>query len=121
MKNAVNHCELPVTDLERAALGYEILIGKKLRRETFGGLPYALFPHEEPGVSAALVQDPKRTPGGGALVYLNADGELDAILARAERARMSVLLPKTAIGPEGFIAILRDTEGNTIGFNEQAT
>ena len=119
MKNAVNHCELPVTDLERAATSYELLLGKRLRREIFGGLPYALFPHEEPGVSAALVQDPRRSVGGGALVYLNADGELDAILARAEAAGMSIVLPKTAIGPEGFIALLRDTEGNTIGFNQQ--
>jgi predicted enzyme related to lactoylglutathione lyase len=119
MKNAINHCELTVTDMERAVLSYEILLGKKLRRESFGGLPYALFPHEEPGVRGALVQDPKRALGGGSLVYLNADGELDAILARAERARMSILLPKTAIGPEGFIALLRDTEGNQIGFNEQ--
>jgi len=119
MKNAINHCELPVIDMERAVASYEILLGKQLRREVFGGLPYALFPHEEPGVSAALVQDPKRMVGGGALVYFNADGELDAILARAERARMSVLVPKTSIGPEGFIALLRDTEGNQIGFNEQ--
>jgi predicted enzyme related to lactoylglutathione lyase len=120
MKNAINHCELPVLDIERAVASYELLLGKKLHREIFGGLPYALFPHEEPGVSAALVQDPKRTVGGGTLVYLNADGQLDAILARAERARMSVLLPKTAVGPEGFIALLRDTEGNQIGFNEPA-
>lgn len=121
MKNAINHFELPVIDMDRAVASYEILLGKKLRREIFGGLPYALFPHDEPGVSGALVQDPKRSVGGGTFVYLNADGELDAILARAERARMSVVLPKTPIGPEGFIALLRDTEGNTIGLNEQAT
>jgi len=69
----------------------------------------------------ALVQDPKRkVGGGGTIVYLNADGELDAIVARAERAGMSVLLPRTAIGPEGFIAILRDAEGNQVGFHQEA-
>ena len=121
MKNAINHFELPVRDMDRALACYETLLGAPLRRELFGGLPYALFPHEEPGVSGALVQDPKRSPGAGALVYLNAGTELDAILSRAERAGASVLLPKTAIGPEGSIALLRDTEGNTIGFNEPAT
>jgi predicted enzyme related to lactoylglutathione lyase len=119
MKNAINHFEIPVNDMERAARCYETLLGRKLRREIFGGLPYALFPHEEPGVSGALVCDPRRSVGGGVLVYLNADGELDAILERAERAGVAVVLPKTAIGPEGFIALIRDSEGNQVGFNEQ--
>lgn len=119
MKNAINHFEIPVVDSERAVRCYETLLGQKLRREIFGGLPYALFPHEEPGVSGALVCDPKRSIGSGMLVYLNADGRLDAILARAERAGASVVMPKTAIGPEGFIALVRDSEGNQVGFNEQ--
>ncbi len=118
MKNAINHFEIPVSDMERAVGCYETLLGHKLRREIFGGLPYALFPHEEPGVSGALVCDPRRSVGGGTLVYLNADGELDAILARAERAGASVVVPKTAIGPEGFIAVIRDSEGNQVGFNQ---
>lgn len=118
MKNAINHFEIPVRDMERAVTCYETLLGRKLRREVFGGLPYALFPHEEAGVSGALVCDPRRAVGGGTLVYLNSDGELDAILARADQAGASVIVPKTAIGPEGFIALIRDSEGNQVGFNE---
>lgn len=57
MKNALNHFEIAVRDLERAVRCYEFLLGTRLRRETFNGLPYALFPHEEPGVSGALVED----------------------------------------------------------------
>lgn len=121
MKNAVNHCEIPVADYERAIAFYEGVLGRRLRREVFGGLPYALFPHEEPGVSAALVHDPARKVGGGALVYLNAGGELDAILERARAAGATLVLPKTAIGPEGFIAVLEDSEGNRIGFNQART
>lgn len=118
MKNAIHHFELPVRDMERALACYETLLGTRLRRESFGGLPYALFPHDEPGVSGALVEDPKRSPGGGALLYLNATGQLDAILARAEQAGVKVVLPKTLLGPEGSIAIVLDTEGNTVGFND---
>jgi len=118
MKNAINHFELPVCDMDRAVACYETLLGTRMRRELFGGLPYAMFPHEEPGVSGALVQDPKRSPGGGTLVYLNAGGQLDAILARVEQARARLVLPKTSIGPEGSIAVVEDTEGNTVGFND---
>jgi predicted enzyme related to lactoylglutathione lyase len=118
MKNAINHFEIPVRDMERAVSCYETLLDTTLRRESFGGMPYALFPHDEPGVSGALVQDPKRAPGGGTLVYLNADGQLDAILARADRANATVTLPKTQVGPEGSIAIIVDSEGNSVGFND---
>ncbi|MGD0678364.1 MAG: VOC family protein [Polyangiaceae bacterium] len=117
MKHALNWFEIPVVDLDRAVACYEMLLGQELRRENFGGLPYAVFPHEEPGVGGALVQDPRRAPGAGTLVYLNADGRLDAILARAAKAQVSVVLPKTPIGPDGSIAILVDTEGNRVGFN----
>jgi predicted enzyme related to lactoylglutathione lyase len=117
MKNALNWFEIPVRDMDRAVASYEKLLGTKLRREAMGGLPYAVFAYEEPGISGALVQDPRRAPGRGALVYLNAEGELDAILSRAEEAKVSVVLPKTAIGKDGFIAIFADTEGNRIGLN----
>lgn len=121
MKNACNHFELAVHEMDRAVRAYETLLGRSLRREVFGGLPYALFPHEEPGVSGALVEDPRRAPGGDTLVYLNVDGELDAVLARASAAGMRVVLPKTAIGPEGSIAILCDTEGNRVGLHQSAS
>jgi predicted enzyme related to lactoylglutathione lyase len=117
MKHALTWFEIPVRDMDRAVASYERLLGTKFKRETMGGLPYAVFAYEQPGISGALVQDPKRTPGGGTLVYLNAEGELDAILARAEAAKVSVVLPKTAIGKDGFIAVFVDTEGNQVGLN----
>ncbi len=120
MKNALNWFEIPVRDLDRAAAFYETLLGAKLRREVFGDLPYGILPYAEPGVGGALVQDPRRTPGGGTLVYLNADGQLDAILARAAKAKATVALPKTAIGKDGFIAIVIDSEGNQLGFNSSS-
>jgi predicted enzyme related to lactoylglutathione lyase len=119
MKNALNWFEIPVRDMDRAVAFYEALLGARLRRDIFGGLPYALFPAEEPGVGGALVQDTKRTPGGGALVYLNAEGQLDALLARAAGSKTNVVLPKTPIGKDGFIAIVVDSEGNRIGFNSE--
>ena len=119
MKNAVNWFEIPVRDIDRAAHCYETLLARKLRRETFGGLPYGVFPFEPPGISGAIVQDPKRSPGASTLVYLNANGELDEILTRAPKAGASVLLPKTSIGKDGFIAIVVDSEGNHVGLSSE--
>jgi predicted enzyme related to lactoylglutathione lyase len=117
MRNALNWFEIPVLDIDRAAACYETLLGVKVRRETFGGMPYGILPHELPGVGGALVQDPRRPAGRGALVYLDADGRLDDILSRVETANASLVLPKTPIGRDGFLAIVIDTEGNRVGFN----
>ena len=117
MTNALNWFEIPVQDMDRAVRCYETLLGAKLHRDTFGGLPYGIFPYEKPGVSGALVQDPKRRPGAATLIYLNADGKLDEVLARVGKANATILLPKTEIGKDGFMAILVDSEGNHVGFN----
>ena len=117
MKDAINWFELPVLDLERAQKFYETVLATKLKTEIFGGLPNALFPAGE-GVGGALVKDPRRAPhASGALVYLNANGKLDACLGRVEAAGGKVLLPKTSIGDPGDIALVLDTEGNQIGLH----
>src|SRR5882672_7116886 len=121
MKNAINWFEIPVENMDRAVRCYEILLGEPLHRETMGnGMPYAILPHQPPGAGGALAGDPKRPRGQGVMIYLNAEGKLDAILARAEQASAKVILPKKQIGKDGFIAIIADTEGNHIGFNSES-
>ena len=47
----------------------------------------------------------------------NAEGRLDAIVGRVEQAGGKVEQPKTSIGEHGFIALIRDTEGNVVGLH----
>ena len=115
MTNTITWFELPVRDMARAVASYAALLDISLKAETFGGRPYAIFPYGGEGVSGALAQDDRLTPGAGAVVYLNAEGQLDAILARAAAAKVKVVLPKTHIGPPGYIALFLDTEGNQVG------
>jgi predicted enzyme related to lactoylglutathione lyase len=119
MKNAVTWFEIPVTDLDRAVRFYETVLAVPLARESFMNTPHAMFPFERPGgVGGALVRDEKRLPAaGGGLVYLDVSGKLDACLARVAAAGGTVLLPRTPIGDPGFIAQVRDTEGNTVGLH----
>jgi predicted enzyme related to lactoylglutathione lyase len=119
MKSALTWFEIPVRDMDRAVACYERLLGRPMKREVIDGNPYAVFPYEAPGTGGGLVQDAKRAPGGGTLVYLDVDGELDLVLSRAAAAGAKVVIPRTPIGPNGFIAVLVDTEGNSVGINSR--
>jgi predicted enzyme related to lactoylglutathione lyase len=119
MTHAINWFEIPTTDLDRASRFYESLLGISLKREqlTATDTPMAIFPGEQESVRGALIASPTRKPvGDGALVYLHAQ-DLDASLARLEKAGGSVVLPKTDIGEPGFIALVRDSEGNVVGLH----
>lgn len=118
MRNTLNWFELFVAEMPRAQAFYEQMLATKLRAEPFQGEPHALFTDD--GVAGALVLRQGRKPSAdGAVVYLNCNGTLDAALSRVEKAGGKIDMPKTDIGPPGFIALVRDTEGNTVGLHSE--
>jgi uncharacterized protein len=119
MQNAVNWFEIPAADFERAVTFYSTILGQPMRKDTFMGVPHGFFPADEAGVGGAVVFSPQAQPSDkGALVYLNAGGELDEMVSRAEAAGGKVAVTKTAIGQQGHFAVLIDTEGNRIGLHQ---
>ena len=118
--NAITWFEVPTTDITRAVGFYETLLGKKLT-EFPGEEPCFMFPSGEGSVAGALIHRPHHMPAtNGAMVYLNVDGELDNVLARAHKIEGTVQLPKTQIpGGYGFYACLLDSEGNHIGLHSR--
>jgi uncharacterized protein len=118
--DAANWFEIPTDDLERAAKFYEMLLDVKLRREMFSE-PYVLFPSSPKGVGGGLVQrDFQRPSDCGVLVYLNCDSGLDAAIARLnESGQGKLVLGKREVpGGFGWIACVRDTEGNHVALHE---
>ena len=121
--SVINWFEIPAADFDRARAFYEAMLDAQLfindQRETMGSM-LGIFPHEG-GVGGCLVHNPQYgyTPGDtGTLVYLRVAGGMEAALERAAAAGGEVLLPKTALGENaggGFVAWLRDTEGNKVG------
>jgi predicted enzyme related to lactoylglutathione lyase len=120
MKNAINWFEIPAKDFDRAKTFYETILGLTLevsptsRNERKEGY----FPTEGGGVGGGLVQGEGYEPSqNGALVYLNAGEDLGKALAKVEKAGGKIVVPKTSLGPNGFIALFIDTEGNKVAFH----
>jgi predicted enzyme related to lactoylglutathione lyase len=118
MNSPINWFEIPAVDLDRASRFWEAVLQTKLKRESAPGTEMAVFPHgerNEPG--GALVRRGGKPAAVGTCVYLDAKGDLDGALARAEKAGGKVAVPKTDIGPDGFFAIVLDSEGNAVGLH----
>ncbi|MFN8529838.1 MAG: VOC family protein [Anaerolineae bacterium] len=118
--NAVNWFEIPVQNMERAAAFYSALVGKPVNIGEFGGMPHGFLPSSEDGVGGALVVGPHLSAAGsgGVLVYLNANDDIDGALQRAQAAGGKIVMGKTAIPPQGYIAAIVDSEGNRVGLHE---
>jgi predicted enzyme related to lactoylglutathione lyase len=72
-------------------------------------------------IGGGLVEEEGYEPSQqGALVYLNGGEDLDVPLARVEAAGGKVILPKTSISPNGFMARFTDTEGNRVAFHSMS-
>lgn len=118
MKNAINWFEIPVSDLDRATRFYESILDTRLQRETMDGVELAMFPMDEKSVSGALAKADFLAPSAdGSVVYLNAEGIMDQAIAKAQKMGSTVFFPKTAIGENGFIAHISDSEGNKIALH----
>jgi predicted enzyme related to lactoylglutathione lyase len=126
MKNVISWFEIPVVEMPRAMRFYEQVLGSALKRELFAGVDIAVFSAEGGAVKGALRASAKqggfaRKPSAdGAIVYLDTSGKLEGALGRVASAGGEVVLGKTAIGPAGFMALVRDTEGNVIGLHDAA-
>ncbi|MGB0884037.1 MAG: VOC family protein [Flavobacteriales bacterium] len=121
--HAVSWFELPVKDLDRAKAFYEAMFECAMPIFEMGDAVSAFFPAdlENGGVGGCILKQEGFEPSAkGTLVYLNGGDDLDVPLSRVEKAGGSVLLPKTSIGPHGFMAHFMDTEGNKVALHSNA-
>lgn len=121
-QNPVGWFEIYVQDMARAKQFYELVFQTKLERlQTPADMPVELwsFPMFEnsTGASGALVKMVDGPSGGNCvLVYFScADCAVEA--GRAVSSGGEVVQAKMPIGQYGFIAMIRDTEGNVIGLH----
>jgi uncharacterized protein len=117
--NSVGWFEIYVNDMARAKTFYETVLGIKLELLTADGMEMWSFPMnpEANGAPGALCKMDGCGPGpGGTLVYFNCE-DCAVEEARVAAAGGTVYKSKFSIGQYGFIAIVADTEGNTIGLH----
>ena len=117
--NALNWFEIPMTDFERAKKFYETIFDIEMTPLNMMGYEMLMFPSQSPKIGGALVKSPDHEPSTkGALIYLNANPDLQLVLDKVEKAGGKILSPKTFIDEEtGSMAFIIDSEGNIVGLH----
>lgn len=123
-RNPVGWFEIYVNDMARAKSFYETTLDVTLAPlpSPEPSIEMWSFPMDDEtmnkyGAPGALCKmDGCSAGGGGTLIYFSCD---DCAIEEARAAKTGgiILKPKFSIGEYGFISILTDTEGNTIGLH----
>jgi uncharacterized protein len=117
--NPIVWCEIYVQDMDRAKQFYESVFEMKLQRLESPDIDMWAFPMamEAVGASGALVKMAGVESGGSSTIpYFHCD-EVAVELERVVTAGGKIHTPKASIGQYGFMALVIDTEGNTIGLH----
>ena len=72
---------------------------------------------EQMGASGALVKMKEEPSGGNCVLVYFTCADCAAEAARAASSGGQIVREKMSIGQYGFIALIRDTEGNMIGLH----
>ena len=127
--NPVGWFEIYVAEMDRAKTFYADVVGAGFSAAPVAGegpdagMEMVFFDADDgagedaPGAPGALVRHPMRPPElHGTLVYFNVD-DCGAAAARATARGSKIYVEKQSIGEMGFIAIVGDSEGNSIGLH----
>ena len=112
------HFEIHAADMDRAQLFYETMFGWTFQS---WGDDYRVIStgDDGPGINGGMVRRRGDPPTGGEPVnawMCTVDVEnVDASVAQAEENGGSIALPKMAIPGVGWLAYVKDTEGNIFG------
>ena len=119
MNNLISIVEIPTADFSRAVKFYQTILGLAIEEMEMDGNQMGVLPNEEGTVNVVLVKGKDYKPTtDGALLYLNAGEDLQAMLDKVEKNGGQVILPKTEISPEmGYFALFIDTEGHKLGLH----
>jgi predicted enzyme related to lactoylglutathione lyase len=115
----VVHFEIHAENPERAIKFYQSLLGWEFNKWD-GPRPYWLIstgPKEQPGINGGLVPRRGTIDGTAVIAYVCTSDvkNIDESVTKAQSLGGTIALPKMPIPGVGWLAYVKDTEGNIFG------
>ncbi len=122
MSNTFVWVDIPVLDLDRAIRFYSAVVGQPVDKIGGPGFNFGLFKHEGNSVGGCLIEPEEGVAPSltGPLVYIDASNRLDAAVAAAQAHGGRVLKARHSIAPNGFRAVIADSEGNRVALHSMS-
>jgi predicted enzyme related to lactoylglutathione lyase len=118
-KNRVVWIDIPVADLERAQKFYAAVLAIPVQLQEFGDFKFCVLDHQD-GNGGCLVLNPDEISDKGVLIYLNVNDPLRDALAKVEPHGGAIITPAHNIGPHGYRAVIKDSEGNRVALHSMS-
>ena len=112
--------DIPVSDLDRAAIFYSAVLDVKVNREQFGDFDFCVLDHEHGNGGCLVPKADEITSNSGILLYLNVDGRIKDAVSKVESQGGQIVQSVHQIGPHGFRSIVLDSEGNRIALHSNS-
>lgn len=121
-ENPVGWFDINVSDLERSKKFYEAVFQIKLIDFPIEWGKQSMFPANREGlnISGALVENKDRIENSNNTVVYFVSKDCITEENRVEKAGGKIIRPKMSIGEFGFVSLIMDTEGNTIGLHSRS-
>lgn len=121
MQTKINWFAIPATDFARAVGFYETIFDSKLKSEQSGEFTLGIFTAQNGDGIGCVMHGKSLVPSeNGAVLYLDATPDIDAVLTRIPRAGGRILTEKTELPHNrGYIAHFLDTEGNRVALHAE--
>jgi predicted enzyme related to lactoylglutathione lyase len=118
MSNRLVWVDIPVLDLDRAIKFYSAVLGEPVKKQEIPGMAIGIFPHADSAAGGCLFKKEGERPSEhGPLLYLSAQGRLDQAISAVEKHGGKILQAKHEIGPHGYRAVIKDSEGNRLALH----
>lgn len=108
--------DIPVADLDRAQKFYAAVLSIPVHKEQFGDFRFCVLDHQD-GNGGCLVPNAGEVSDKGPLVYLNVNNRIRDAVTQAEANGGTLVTAIESIGPHGFRAVVKDSEGNRIALH----
>jgi uncharacterized protein len=124
VSNRPVHFEIHASDPDASINFYQALFGWRFERYPVPGVYYGVITGDEktPGINGGLIQRMGPPPADGAPVNawtVTVDvANIDAAFAKALELGGREALPKMAIPHVGYVAYIKDVDGNIIGLHQ---
>jgi predicted enzyme related to lactoylglutathione lyase len=124
VSNRPIHFEIHASDPDASIAFYQALFGWRFERYPVPGVYYGVITGDEktPGINGGLIQRMGPPPVDGAPVNawtVTVDvANIDAAFAKALELGGREALPKMAIPHVGYVAYIKDVDGNIIGLHQ---